>query len=271
LYQSGSEPPGPYPMKISATIISFNEESNIEACLRSLWFADEIVLVDSESTDRTVEIARRFTDRVFVRPWPGYSEQKNFAAEQARFDWILNLDADERVSEELSQEILGLKNREEPEAAGFEMPRRTFYLGRWIKHSGWYPDFKLRMYRRDRAGWQPRLVHESIVAEGRVERLTGTILHYTVRDASEHHLRIDRYTTLAALEEYSRAKRASLMSLLILPAVTFVRSYIFKLGFLDGIQGLAIARFAAQYVFLKNLKMWEMGSDPQAARGEIRK
>jgi len=245
-------------MKITATVITFNEEHNIAAALESLAWADEIIVVDSESTDHTVEIARRFTDRLLVRPWPGYSAQKNFAAEQASNDWIFSLDADERVSPELTTSILELEKGAAPKQAGFEMPRRTFYLGRWIKYSGWWPDHKVRLYDRRRARWRGDFVHESLEVNGRVNRLNGDILHYTVRDAAEHHLRMDRYTTLAAEELCSRGKRASLGSLLVSPVVVFLRSYLFKLGFLDGIPGLAIARFAAHYEFLKNLKLWEM-------------
>ena len=245
-------------MKITATVITFNEEHNIAAALESLSWVDEIIVVDSESSDRTVEITRGFTDRIFVRPWPGYSAQKNFAAEQASHDWIFSLDADERVSGELANEIAQLKNSIEPEAAGFEMSRLTFYLGRWIKYSGWRPDYKLRLYDRKRARWRGDYVHETLEVDGKIERLGGDILHYTVRDASEHHLRMDRYTTLAAAQAYSQGKRASILSLLVSPTVVFLRSYILKLGFLDGVPGLAIARFAAHYEFLKNLKLWEM-------------
>lgn len=246
-------------MKITATVITFNEEHNIGGALESLSWADEIVVVDSESTDRTVEIARGFTDRIFVRPWPGYSAQKNFAAGEARHDWIFSLDADERVSPELMSEIEELKSRKEPGPGGFEIARVTFYLGRWIRHSGWRRDYKLRLYDRRRSRWRGDFIHETLETEGRVGRLGGNILHYTVRDASEHHSRMDGYTTLAAEESYSRGKRASLASLLLSPSFLFLRSYIFKLGFLDGVPGLAIARFAAHYEFLKNLKLWEMG------------
>jgi glycosyltransferase involved in cell wall biosynthesis len=245
-------------MKITATVITHNEEHNIAAALESLSWVDEIIVVDAESTDRTVEVAREFTDRVFVRPWPGYSAQKNFAAEHASNDWIFSLDADERVSPELTARILELKGSADPEPAGFEMPRRTFYLGRWIKHSGWSPDYKIRLYDRRRARWRGDFVHESLDLEGRVNRLDGNLIHYTVRDASEHHLRMDRYTALAADELYERGKRASLGSLFVSPLIVFLRSYLFRFGFLDGIPGLAIARFAAHYEFLKNLKLWEM-------------
>jgi glycosyltransferase involved in cell wall biosynthesis len=245
-------------MKITATVITLNEEHNIAAALESLSWADEIIVVDAESQDGTVRIARGFTDRIFVRPWPGYSQQKNFAAEQANHNWIFSLDADERISPELRESILELKNRNEPELAGFEMPRRTFYLGRRIKHSGWWPDHKVRLYDRRRASWRGAYVHESLEIHGRVKRIEGELLHYTVRDASEHHLRMDRYTTLAAEELYSKGKRASLGLLLVSPVLVFLRSYLLRLGFLDGIPGLAIARFAMHYEFLKNLKLWEM-------------
>ena len=245
-------------MKITATVITFNEEHNIADALESLSWADEIIVVDAESQDETVRIARGFTDRVFVRAWPGYSQQKNFAAEQASHNWIFSLDADERVSPELRERILELKNRNnELELAGFEMPRRTFYFGRWIKHSGWWPDHKVRLYDRRRASWRGAYVHESLEIQGSIKRLEGELLHYTVRDASEHHLRMDRYTTLAAEELYSRGKRASIGSLMVSPVLVFLRSYLLRLGFLDGIPGLAIARFAMHYEFLKNLKLWE--------------
>lgn len=244
-------------MRISATVITLNEEHNIADALKSLRWADEIIVVDSESTDRTIEIARQFTDRVFVRQWPGFSSQKNFAAEQALNQWIFNLDADERVSDELVREIEALKNGPEPDAAGYEMPRLTFYLGRWIRHSGWYPDHKLRLYRRDAGGFRGEYVHESVEVRGKVARLKGDILHYTIRNSSEHHLRLDRYTTLAAEDRIRAGKTTTLAALLLSPVLAFVRSYFLRLGFLDGIQGLAIAWFAAHYVFLKKLKVWE--------------
>ncbi|MEK6302045.1 MAG: glycosyltransferase family 2 protein [Acidobacteriota bacterium] len=245
-------------MKISATVITFNEEQNIAEALESLAWADEIVVVDRESTDRTVEIARQFTDQVYVREWQGYSNQKNFAAEQAQNDWIFSLDADERVSPELAAEIARLKQAPDREASGYEMARLTFYLGRWIKHSGWYPDRKLRLYDRRRARWRGDYVHEALETDGRVERLGGNLLHFTVRSASEHHTRLDRYTTLAAEQAHANGKSGSLVSLVLSPAGAFIRSYVLKLGFLDGVQGFIIARFAAHYAFLKNLKLWQM-------------
>ena len=247
-------------MKITAIVITFNEEANIARALASLEWADEIIVVDSESRDRTTEIARQFTARIIVRPWPGYSAQKNFAAAEASHDWIFSLDADEVVSEALRREIESLKQAPAPAVAGFEMPRLTFYLGRWVRHSGWYPDHKLRLYDRRRARWVGDYVHEGVAVDGAVARLAGDLLHFTVNDASEHHLRIDRYTRLAADADYAKGKRASLASIIFSPPLTFIRSYVLKLGFLDGLQGYAIARFAAHYAFLKNLKLWELSN-----------
>lgn len=245
-------------MKISATIITLNEEENIAEALETLGWADEIIVVDSESTDRTVEIALRFTDKVITQKWLGYAAQKNFATEQAGNDWVLNLDADERITPELQKQIETLKQSREVEAAAFEMPRKVFYLGKWIKHSGWYPDYKIRLYNRTKGDWQGAYVHESVKVDGVVKRLSGDILHYTVRNASEHHLRLDRYTTLAAQEAFETGKRASFARIAFSPVVTFIKSYLLKRGFLDGYQGFSIAWFAAHYVFMKYIKLWEL-------------
>jgi len=264
-------------MKITATIITLNEEANIQRALESLGWADEIIVVDSGSSDRTVEIARRFTDKVIVRDWPGYSAQKNFAAGQARNDWIFSIDADEAVSPQLFSEIATLKGAADSgegsglawsgsrpaNVAGYEMPRLCHYMDRWIKHSGWYPDYKLRLYDRNAGCWKGDFVHESVAVQGEVQRLRGDLLHYTVRSASDHHQRMDRYTTLAAEEMHQRGKRASAVALLVSPVASFLRSYIFRLGLLDGIPGLAIAYFAAHYAFLKQVKLWELGRESE--------
>jgi hypothetical protein len=168
----------------------------------------------------------------------------------------------------LRQEIESLKQTAEPSVAAFEMPRLTYYLGRWIRHSGWYPDWKPRLYDRRRAHWVGDYVHEGVQIDGDVNRLKGDLLHFTVHQASEHHLRIDRYTTLAAEQARARGKRGSVASLIFAPPMTFIRSYIFKLGFLDGLQGYAIARFAAQYAFLKHLKLWELSADKHHSQNQ---
>jgi glycosyltransferase involved in cell wall biosynthesis len=243
-------------VKISVTIITRNEEDRIAEALASVAWADEIVVVDAESTDRTVEIARRYTDRIIINPWPGYAAQKNFADRQASHEWILSLDADERVSPELRQSIERLK-REGPRHDGYRIPRRAWYLGRWINHSGWYPDYQLRLYRRDCARWQGDYVHESVQVEGRVGTLTGDLWHLTRRSLAEHHEVLGRYTTLAAEGDLAQGKTVGFLDLLLKPPLTFLRSYLLKQGFRDGIPGLVIASFAAYYVFLKQAKLWE--------------
>ncbi|HYU77561.1 MAG TPA: glycosyltransferase family 2 protein, partial [Vicinamibacterales bacterium] len=182
---------------VSVTVITHNEAANIAAALESVSWADEIIVIDAESADDTAEIARRFTQKVVVRPWPGYVAQKNFAAEQATHDWVFSLDADERVSPALAAEIRNVLEREPPNA-GYRVPRVTFHLGRWIRSTDWYPDYQLRLYDRRRARWTGRLVHESVKADGPVGRLRNDLQHYAYRDLSHHLQSMDRYTTLAA-------------------------------------------------------------------------
>jgi glycosyltransferase involved in cell wall biosynthesis len=244
---------------VTATVISFNESANIQAALESLSWADEIVVVDSESSDDTVAIARNFTDRVFVRPWPGYIAQKNFAAGQARHDWIFSLDADERVSPALAGEITALVSGE-PAAAGYRVPRVTFHLGRWIRSTDWYPDYQLRLYDRRRARWAGRYVHESVKADGRVEDLRNELLHYAYRDLSHHLQTIDRYTTLAARQMFEEGRRAGWLDVAMHPPAAFLRNYVLRGGFRDGVAGLIVSAMNARYVGLKFAKLWELCS-----------
>lgn len=251
-------------MQLSATIITLNEARKLRRALTSLQpVVDEIIVIDSGSTDATETIAREFTNRFIVNPWPGYAAQKNFAAAQASHDWILSLDADECLSEPLQQAIQALKPTK-PQAAAFQFPRLTFYLGRWIKHAGWYPDYKIRLYDRRRASWHGQYVHESIKAEGQVENLSGDLLHYSLDNLSEHVQVVDRYTTLAAQELAARRQSVKLSQLLLAPPATFLKSYLLKQGFRDGFPGLCIAGFAAYYVFLKHAKLWELQTNVKA-------
>jgi glycosyltransferase involved in cell wall biosynthesis len=248
-------------VKVSATVITFNEAAHIGAALESLAFADELVVVDSQSTDDTAAIARRYTDKVIVRPWPGYSAQKNFAAEQASYNWIFSLDADERVSEQLGSELRALKTQSgEPRAAGFRIPRVTFHLGRWIRTTDWYPDYQLRLYDRRRSRWAPRHVHESVAADGPVERLRGELLHHAYRDLAHHHQVMDRYTTLAARQMFEEGRRAGWLDVLIHPRLAFFRNYILRGGIRDGMPGLVVSSMNAHYVALKFAKLWELCS-----------
>ena len=226
--------------------------------LETLGCADEVVVVDSGSSDRTCEVALRYGARVVEHVWPGYAAQKNFAAEQASHDWILSLDADEALSESLSAEIMRLK-QEGPRAAGYRMPRRAQYLGRWILHCGWYPDHKLRLYDRRRGRWAGQYIHERVEVEGPVEVLDADLLHYTCDSLSQHRRTIDRYTTLAAQELRAQERRAIAARLLLAPPLTFLRTYLLQQGFRDGYRGLLISAMAAWYVFLKWAKTREGG------------
>ncbi len=241
-------------MKISATIITFNEERNLPRAVESLRCADEIIVVDSGSTDRTVEIAQKLGARVVESAWPGYANQKNFAAEQAAHDWILSIDADESLSEALEAEIWRLK-KNGPRFDAYTMPRLAKYLGRWIHHSGWYPDRKVRLYHRGKARWEGPYVHESVSAKGAVGHLESNLLHFTCESLSEHLKTMDRYTTLAAEQLIASGQTVTWGRLIFEPPWTFFRAYFVKLGFLDGVEGLAIANMAALYSFLKYAKV----------------
>ena len=244
---------------VTATVITFNEAANIEAALASLSWADEIIVVDSQSTDRTTEIARKFTDKVIVRPWPGYIAQKNFAAEQARHDWIFSLDADERVTPELASEIRAVVANG-PRAAGYRVPRVTFHLGRWMRTTDWYPDYQLRLYDRRRARWSGKYVHESVKANGAVENLRSELQHFAYRDLAHHLQTMDRYTTLAAKQMFEEGRRAGFVDLMIHPPAAFFRNYVLRGGFRDGVPGLIVSAMNARYVGLKFAKLWELCS-----------
>lgn len=244
---------------LTATVITKNESANLAAALESVAFADEIVVVDSKSTDDTVEIARRYTERVIVRPWPGYVAQKNFAAEQASHDWILSVDADERVPVALAEEVRALM-RVGPTAAGYRVPRVTFHLGRWIRSTDWYPDYQLRLYDRRRARWAGRHVHESVAAEGPIATLRHELQHYAYRDLSHHLQTMDRYTTLAARQMFEDGRRASWSDLALHPVFAFFRNYVLRGGLRDGHVGLIISLMNAGYVGMKFAKLWELCS-----------
>lgn len=244
-------------MRISVVIITRNEERHIARCLSSVaGVTDESIVVDSGSSDRTREIATSLGSKVFRRDWTNYSEQKNFGASQASHDWILSLDADECLSDSLRQRLQELK-RAGPQAEAYSFPRKPFYLGRWIMHSGWYPDPKIRLYQRGRAAWTGEYVHESLIVQGEIHRIDADILHYTCDSIGEHLARLDRYTDLAAEEMWQKREESGPARWLTSPGIAFISSYFIKAGFLDGPQGLLIALFAGYYNFLKYAKLWE--------------
>jgi len=244
-------------MKISAAIITFNEQRNISRAIESLRCCDEIVVVDSGSTDRTTEIADKLGARVIENAWEGYAKQKNFATQQCSHDWVLSLDADESLSEALEGEIWQIKKRG-PEFDAYTMPRLAQYLGRWILHSGWYPDRKVRLYDRRRARWHGDYVHESVVVQGRVGHLHSNILHFTCDSLSEHLRSLDRYTTLAAEQLLAQQTNVGAAKLFVDPIWTFFRTFVLQRGFQDGMEGLAIAWMAGMYNFLKYAKARNM-------------
>ncbi|MBO0721211.1 MAG: glycosyltransferase family 2 protein [Blastocatellia bacterium] len=245
-------------MKISATIIVRNEEANIVEVCETVAWADEIVIVDSDSTDRTVEMARRYTDKIFNRPFRGYKDKHEFADSQTTGDWIFWIDADERVTPELREAIESVRRRDPSTLPdGFRIARRTQYLGRWIRHSGWYPDYQMRLYRKAASYWDGVSPHETARVHGRVETLPGEFLHYTKRDLSEHHRVLDEYTTLAAEYHLGKNRRMNGFQIFLFSVAAFFRTYLVKQGFRDGVPGLIIALFTAYSVFLKYAKIWE--------------
>lgn len=241
--------------KLSVTVITKNEAADISDALTSVAFADEIIVVDSHSTDDTVAIARRFTDRVVVRDWPGYIDQKNYAASIATHDWILSLDADERVTPELASEIQSLLATT-PSQAAFRIPRVTFHLGRWIRTTDWYPDYQLRLYDRRQAEWTGRYVHEAVTVRGTVGQLRHDIQHYAYRDIADHLETIDRYTTLAARQMDEAGRPVGLVQIVGHPPLAFLRNYILRGGIRDGTAGFIISAMNSYYVFLKFAKLW---------------
>lgn len=255
-------------LEISAVIITLNEERRLARALDSLSAApsviDEVLIVDCGSTDRTREIAARHGARLLSHPWEGYARQKNYAASHAKYPWILSIDADEALTPPLAAELDQLKREGPGEAAGFLMPRAACYQGRWIRHSGWYPDFKLRLYDRRRGRWVGDYVHEHVEVDGPVKKLGGDLQHFTC-DSFEEHLRsLDRYTTLAARESLERGEGWVLPKMLAGPPWKFVETYLFRQGFRDGFPGLVIAGMASFYVFLKYAKLWQMRKESGA-------
>ncbi len=246
-------------VKISAVLIAFNEEDKIARAIDSLNWADEILVVDSESSDRTREIAESRGAKVVIQKWLGFSKQKQFAVDSAENDWIFSLDADEQVSKELKNEILQLKTSSSKIADGYKMPRLSYYLERPIRHSGWYPDWQLRFFSRNKGKWKDVLIHESVVVAGRVEKLRGDILHFSVENAAHHHRMIgERYAPLAADQMFMSGKETTVLKIATAGLIAFIQTYFLKLGFLDGLAGFCIARFAAHHAFLKHLLLWEL-------------
>lgn len=242
---------------ITVTVITFNEEENIRRCLESVSWADEIIVVDSYSSDRTVEIARAYASRVIRHEWEGYIEQKTYAVSLASNNWIFSLDADEQASPELSASIL--QRREQGfEYNGYEVSRKTYYLGRWIHHGDWYPACHIRLFHRERGFWGGINPHDKVCLNGKPGRLEGELYHYTYGNVSAHLRQIDHFTSISAGEMHKLGSRTSIGKMLLFPFLKFIKCYFLRAGILDGRVGLVIALMGSFYVFSKHLKMWEL-------------
>jgi glycosyltransferase involved in cell wall biosynthesis len=243
--------------RLSVVIVTLNEEDRLRGCLESVAWADEVIVIDAESHDKTVQIARDFTDRVIVRPWPGFAAQKNFGLAEAGGDWILSLDADEQVSPELRDEIAGVLAADGPHD-GYRAPRRNIFWGRWIRHGGLWPDWQLRLFKRGRGRFGERAVHESVTVTGSVGRLVSPLVHLSYRDVSDFLSRADRYSTLAAQEWVRSGAPVRAGDLVLRPAARFLSMYLLKGGCLDGRRGFLLAALYAYYVFVRSVKAWEL-------------
>jgi glycosyltransferase involved in cell wall biosynthesis len=242
--------------RLSVVIVTLNEEARIRTCLESVAWADEIVVVDAESPDKTAQVARELADRVFVRPWPGFAAQKNFALAQATGDWILSLDADETVSLALREDIERVLRADGP-CVGYAIPRRNVFWGEWVRHGGLYPDWQVRLFRRGRGVFSERAVHESVAIEGTVGRLAGYLEHRSYRDVEDFLARANTYSSLAAREWTAGGRRARISDLVTRPLGRFLSMYVVRAGFLDGWRGFLLAVLYAYYVFMRSAKALE--------------
>jgi len=243
---------------LSTVTITKNEERNIEACLQSVGWVDQIIVVDAESLDRTQELARHYTPHVMVRPWEGYGPQKNYGIQEATGDWILILDADERVSPELAQEIqerLTTWTSNDPVAYG--IPRRNIFYGEWVRWGGAYPDLQIRLFQKGKATYNDVEIHENLIVDGCIGDLEGYLEHYTERKIVDHFRKFSLYISLAAKEKAKSIATVHWWYLFLNPFVTFIKKYCLKQGFRDGIRGIIFAGFASMYTFGKYAKLFE--------------
>ena len=243
---------------VSVCIITYNEEQNIRRCLVSVKWADEIVVVDSKSTDRTVDICREYTDKIILRGFPGHIEQKNFALDQAMHNWVFCIDADEEVTPHLYDEIMNVLEDSNPEKTGLYVSRKTEYLGEWVTYGRWYPDYKLRLFDRRYGRWGGENPHDRVEVKGETGRLKGELLHRTYRDISHHLNVINQYTTIAANQKYARRIKFPIFHAVFSSVFYFLDSYIIRKGIFHGSRGLILSVMGSYYVFLKYAKLWEL-------------
>ena len=245
--------------KISVAIITFNEEQKIERSLTSIKkIADEIVIIDSFSTDETENICSQYTDLFFSAKWKGYRKQKQLAVEHCSHDWVLSLDADEVLSKELIRELDIWKNQSDTQISGHYFPRLTFFMGRWMKHTSWYPDWQLRLFRKSRGEWAGGRVHESVKLFGDTSKFHNPIEHYSYADINEYLTQMQNFSTLAAADYFEAGEKSSPYKLILYPLVEFLKNYFLQRGFQDGFPGLVVSILSSTSVFFKFLKLWEL-------------
>jgi glycosyltransferase involved in cell wall biosynthesis len=246
-------------VNVSAVVLTKNEEGNIGPCLSTLLWADEIIVVDSQSTDNTVAHARAFTGQVYVEPWRGFGPQKNFGIDHASGKWILIIDADERVTEELQREILAaiasVKGRS---VVGFRIPRRNYFYGSWMKNGGMFPDYQIRLFLKDVGRYDDTLLHENLIIPGNLETLHSPLDHHSIPSIAHHVRKMQHYTSLAAMEKLKKIQNVSSLTLMSHHLVIFFKTFILKSGWKDGTPGLVAALFAAMHTFVKYAKAYEM-------------
>ncbi len=245
---------------LSVAIITYNEEENIKDCLESVKWADEIVVVDSGSADRTQEICRQYTDKVFTLEWTGFADTKQKAVNLTTHPWVFVLDADERVTKELKEEILNVI-KDKSSKVGYYVPRKNYFGKKWIKHSGWWPDYTIRLFRKEKGSFEPREVHEAININGSTGYLKNPLEHYTYKDIADYLKRMERYSTLAAKELYKKGRRANILDIVFRPPATFIRMFLLQLGILDGIYGIILACLYSRYTFNKYSKLKSLGKN----------
>ncbi len=253
--------------ELSVVIVTQNEQDRIRQCLESVVWAREIIIVDAFSTDQTVEICRSYTDRIYSRKWDGFIPQKNYALTLATRDWVLSLDADERLSEQLIAEIKTVLGTKGNYCTAYSMPRKTYYLGRWMTHSGWYPDRKIRLVRKGSATWGGLEPHDVLEVKGRVCMLKGDILHHSFRSLSHHIKKLDYFTDSASLELIKSGRYVGCIDMIVHSWGMFMKMFFIKKGFMDGMQGFIAACVSAFHVFVKYAKTWETGQRDKETEG----
>jgi (heptosyl)LPS beta-1,4-glucosyltransferase len=244
--------------RISSVIITYNEERNIEECLETAKWMDEIIVVDSFSTDRTLEICRRYTPQIYQRPFPGFGKQKNFGIEQASMDWTFVLDADERIPEELRREVEGILAAQDTQVAAYRLARKNYFYGHWLRWGGQYPDWQTRLFRKGAALYDDTEPHENLILAGKMGTLKNPLIHYTERQIREHFPKLNKYSSLAAAQRARTCKKVHWYDLVFRPLAAFFQFYLRKQGFRDGIPGLIQATFKSLYTFVKYAKVWEL-------------